>query len=144
MSSDIVHDFAIRASATLVFDSVSTSVGLDQWWTKKSRGVPRKGAPFELEFGPGFEWRAQVTRCVPEREFELTLTYADADWMGTRVGFELEGKGDATQVRFRHSGWPDANEHYRVSCYCWAMYLRILKRYVEHGELVPFEKRLDV
>ncbi|MCH8956850.1 SRPBCC domain-containing protein, partial [candidate division KSB1 bacterium] len=38
----------------------------------------------------------------------------------------------------------EANEHYRVSCYCWAMYLRLLKRYVEHGETVPYEDRLDV
>ena len=32
----------------------------------------------------------------------------------------------------------------RTSCYCWVMYLRILKRYVEHGEMVPYERRLDV
>ncbi len=49
-----------------------------------------------------------------------------------------------TQVRFSHSGWADANDHYHTSCFCWAMYLRILKRYVEHGELVPYEKRLEV
>jgi hypothetical protein len=34
--------------------------------------------------------------------------------------------------------------HYRTSSFCWAMYLRLLKRYVEHGEVVPYEKRLDV
>jgi len=28
--------------------------------------------------------------------------------------------------------------------HCWAMYLRILGRHLEHGESVPFEKRLDV
>jgi len=30
-----------------------------------------------------------------------------------------------------------------VSCYCWAMYLRIMRRYLEHGESVPYERRLD-
>jgi uncharacterized protein YndB with AHSA1/START domain len=30
-----------------------------------------------------------------------------------------------------------------VSCYCWAMYLRVLRRYLEHGERVPYEGRLD-
>jgi Activator of Hsp90 ATPase homolog 1-like protein len=32
----------------------------------------------------------------------------------------------------------------KISSYCWAMYLRILKRYVEFGEEVPYEKRLQV
>jgi hypothetical protein len=46
-------------------------------------------------------------------------------------------------VYFYHLCWPEANEHWRVSNYCWAMYLRILKRYLESGESVAYEKRLD-
>jgi len=30
-----------------------------------------------------------------------------------------------------------------TSCYCWAMYLRLLARHVERGEVVPYEARLD-
>jgi hypothetical protein len=47
-------------------------------------------------------------------------------------------------VRFHHTGWPQSNDHYRISCYCWAMYLRLLKRNVERGEVVPFGQRLEV
>ncbi|MBI3448600.1 MAG: hypothetical protein HY049_06775 [Acidobacteria bacterium] len=47
-------------------------------------------------------------------------------------------------MRFHHTGWPTANEHWRVSCYCWAMYLRLMRRFIEHGETVPYEDRLDV
>ncbi len=57
---------------------------------------------------------------------------------------EHEQRGEVTQVRFEHTGWPVANDHYRISNYCWAMYLRLLKRYVEAGEVVPYEKRLSV
>jgi len=77
-------------------------------------------------------------------EFELELTRADTEWVGTNVGFHLQATGGATQVRFHHTGWPDASEHYRISCYCWAMYLRILRRHLEHRESVPYERRLDV
>ena len=52
-------------------------------------------------------------------------------------------KDGVTQVRFHHVGWPEPSEHYRISCFCWAMYLRLLKRYVEKGERVPYEARLD-
>ena len=71
------------------------------------------------------------------------MVRADADWLDTRVGFRLDAQGDATIVRFHHTGWPSFNEHYRISCHCWAMYLRILRRYLEHGEFVPYENRLD-
>lgn len=86
---------------------------------------------------------AVVSRYVPDREFELAIVTAHDDWRDTRVGFVLEEDAGVTRVRFHHCGWPQANEHYRVSCYCWAMYLRLLKRHVERGEVVPYEDRLD-
>jgi hypothetical protein len=47
-----------------------------------------------------------VARCTPDKEFEFELTRADSEWLGTRVGFELEGDEKVTQVRFHHLGWP--------------------------------------
>ncbi len=142
--ADIVHQFPIKATADQVFGAISTPAGLDTWWTKCAAGEPMEGAEYELGFGPGYEWRAVVTRCVPNAEFELRLTSAQEDWRETRVGFQLDEQNGVTQVRFQHLGWPEVNEHYRASCYCWAMYLRLLKRYVEFGEVVPYENRLDV
>ncbi len=140
---DIFHHFPMRASAHKVFQAVSTPAGLDSWWTKSSSGRPEEGTEYKLWFGPLYDWRAVVSRCVPGREFELEIVSAQEDWRGTRVGFFLNENESATQVRFHHSGWPESNEHYCVSCYCWAMYLRLLKRYVEHGEVVPYEDRLN-
>lgn len=141
---DIFNDVPIRAPQGSIFRAVSTPAGLDAWWTMTSTGAPVEGAEFDLGFGPEYDWRARVTRCVPESEFELQLVRADPDWVGTRVGFRLEARADMTQVRFYHTGWPTANEHWRVSCYCWPMYLRLLRRHLEHGEFVPYEKRLEV
>jgi len=72
------------------------------------------------------------------------LTSASDDWLGTHVGFRLDDRGDQTQVQFYHTGWTDAAEHFRISSFCWAMYLRIMKRWVERGEEVPYRDRLDV
>ena len=141
---DILHDFPIDVPIARVFAGVSTPAGLDQWWTKRSAGKPVQNGEYELWFGPKFDWRARVTRSVADQAFELEITRADADWIGTRVGFELEGSKKSTQVRFHHTGWPANNDHYRISCFCWAMYLRILKRHLEFGETVPYEERLSV
>jgi uncharacterized protein YndB with AHSA1/START domain len=142
--ADIFQDFPAKASPAHVYQAVSTPQGLDSWWTKTSAGNALEGAQYELGFGPEYDWRAVVTRCVEESEFELQMVLADADWMGTRVGFRLANEGETTSVRFYHTGWPSLNDHYRISCHCWALYLRLLRRYVEHGELVPYETRLEV
>jgi uncharacterized protein YndB with AHSA1/START domain len=141
---DITHDFPVNAAPARVFAALSDPKLLDEWWTVRSSGKPTLGSQYELDFGPGFVWHAQVTKCVPDVEFELTMTSADADWNGSRVGMQLKPIDGGTQVRFSHSGWPNANEHYRISCFCWAMYLRVLKRHLEYGERVPYERRLEV
>jgi uncharacterized protein YndB with AHSA1/START domain len=141
---DIFHDFPIQVPAARVYQAVSTPADLDQWWTVRSTGTPRLGAPYELWFGPKYDWRATVTGCAPDREFDFEMTRADPEWVGTKVGFRLQANGGATLVRFHNLGWPRPSEQYRISCYCWAMYLRVLRRYLEHGETVPYERRLDV
>ena len=142
--ADILFDFPIEAPAARVFEAVSTPAGLDAWWTERSKGTARPGATFELWFPPDFDWRARVSACEPGVRFELEMMQADADWQGTRIGFELEAQGASTRLRFHHRGWPAGNEHFRVSCFCWAMYLRLLRRHVEAGETVPYAQRLDV
>lgn len=139
---DIFHDFPIKVSPARVFEAISTPHGLDAWWTKKSSGRPAEAEEYKLWFGPQYDWRALVTKCVALSEFELQILGANPDWNGTHVGFRLHGE-QTTNERFYHTGWPNANEHWRISCYCRAIYLRILRRYLEHGESVAYESRLD-
>jgi len=142
---DIFQDFTIKAPRERVFAEMSTPEGLDRWWTKSASGKTRVGEEYRLFFGPEYDWRAKVTRYDPGSVFELLMTSAHPDWMATRVGFQLEAESPTvTRVRFYHTGWPTDNEHWRVSCYCWAMYLRVLRRHLEYGEMVPYERRLEV
>jgi uncharacterized protein YndB with AHSA1/START domain len=141
---DILQDFPIAADPARVYRAVSEPALLDEWWTLASAGTAAVGESYDLDFGPGYRWGAVVTKADPGTAFELRMTNADRDWMESVVGFTLEPSGQGTQVRFYHRGWPEANSHYRISCHCWAMYLRILRRHIEHGESVPYDKRLDV
>jgi uncharacterized protein YndB with AHSA1/START domain len=142
--ADVLHDFPINVAPARVFAAVATPGGLDTWWTRSSSGMPELGAEYSLQFGPEYDWRARVTRCVPNESFELELVRAMEDWMGTRVRFDLEPTATGTQLRFSHTGWPEVSEHYRISSFCWAMYLRVMRRSLEYGESVPYEQRLDV
>jgi len=142
--ADIYHNFTINTPADKVFEAISRSEGLDKWWTKSSTVNPVKNGIYSLDFGPGYNWKAIVTEYLKDKLFELKMSEADADWLGTKIGFSLTNNESKTAVGFYHTGWPQENEHYKISSYCWAMYLRILKRYLEYGELVPYEKRLQV
>jgi uncharacterized protein YndB with AHSA1/START domain len=84
--ADILHDFRIDVPPVEVFRAVSHPEGLDRWWTQRSAGEPKEGAEYELCFGPDCAWRAKVTRCVPDSEFELELTRAEEDWVGYTCG----------------------------------------------------------
>ena len=140
---DILHDFPIRASRAAVFDAVARPEGLDRWWTLRAAGRPERGSTYELFFGEPYDWRAEVSACVPGEVFELRLTRADDEWTGTTVRFELEERDGMTHVRFAHRGWPAETAHYRTSSFCWAMYLRLLRRALEVGETVAYDRRLE-
>ena len=142
--ADIFHSFTINAPLKNVFECISTPKGLDNWWSKNSEGTPGIDEMYKLYFGPQYNWSGIVSKFVADKEFELIITDAHIDWIDTRVGFLLNNKNDTTEVHFYHKGWPHNNEHYKISCYCWAMYLRILKRYLEFGEQIPYENRLNV
>jgi uncharacterized protein YndB with AHSA1/START domain len=142
--ADIFQDLTVRAPVLPVYEAVATPAGLDCWWSKAALGETKVGAEWSLFFGPEHDWRARVSIYAPNTAFELQMTRADPDWQDTRIGFALQPNGESkTNVRFHHTGWPVGNEHWRISCYCWAAYLRLMRRYVEHGETVPYESRLD-
>jgi len=114
---EICHDVLIDAAPVSVFEMVSTAEGLDRWWTRQATGEPRVGEVFRLFFAPAYDWLAVVTRCHPPSEFELLVTRADGDWIGTRVTFELTRRDTRTLLRFRHAGWPVRSAHWRQSSF---------------------------
>lgn len=141
---DILYDFPIQAPVDKVFRAISTADGLNAWWTLRCSGEPALGNEYQLWFGPEYDWRAEVSRFEPNAEFEFLMTRAMPGWDRTRVGFHLTEQGGITQVRFHHRGWSEVSDHFRTTAFCWAMYLRILRRFVEHGEFVAYDRRLDV
>jgi uncharacterized protein YndB with AHSA1/START domain len=140
---DILHDFPIQARCERVFDFLVSPAGLAAWWTKRGEGRPGAGERYRLWFGPDHDWAGVIRVYRPPTEVEWEITEADADWRGTRVGFRLEADGDGTRAQFHHAGWAEPNAHFRTSSFCWAMYLRILRRHLELGEVAAYEDRLS-
>ncbi len=142
--AEVRFRFPVDAPPDRVFPAISDPSGLDEWWSAESSGRAAAGELYHLGFGPGYDWVARVTECAVPSLFELEFVAADSDWTGTVVRFDLAPEGRGTLVEFSHRGWAEANEHFTTSAFCWAMYLRIMKRFVEAGERVAYADRLNV
>jgi uncharacterized protein YndB with AHSA1/START domain len=144
LMADVLHDFFIKAGTEKVFAAISESAQIDNWWSLHCAGQPTMGGEYHLFFGEPWDWRARVTRFEPGSAFEWHMTEAMDDWIGTRVGFDLSATEGGTKVRFYHRGWAEESEHFRISSYCWAQLLHLLKRWVEAGEVMPHAERLEL
>lgn len=140
---EIHHQLTIKGTASKVFEAVSTPHGLNSWWTLDCKVVPKILAEFDLIFPEPFHWQAIVSKFVKNKLIEFTATKADEDWTGQKFGFELTEKDGQTTLRFYQKTWKENSDHYRVYSYCWAIYLRLLKRYVENGEVAEYQFRND-
>jgi uncharacterized protein YndB with AHSA1/START domain len=141
--ANLYHHFLIKGSLEKVFWAFSTPEGFNNWWTKKCFGKPSLGQKFIFDFGPEYIWEATISKYEFEKSIEFTFDLADSDWQGTRIGVQLETEVENVSLKFYHEGWPDENTHFKISNYCWAMYLRLLKRYIEFGEFVEYDYRLE-
>jgi uncharacterized protein YndB with AHSA1/START domain len=139
--TDILHQLLVKAPPALVFPVLATPSGLDAWWTARAEGFPAEGSTYGLWFPPDFQWKATVTIYRPDEAFELKITKASDDWMGSRVGFHLSPHEGSTVLDFHHAGWSSPSDHFRISSFCWASYLRLMRRHVENGEVVAYADR---
>ena len=142
--SDILHRYPVNASAKKVYNAITSPEGLNSWWTLKSEGSPVKGSIYRFFFEEAYDWYASVEDAQQDTLIRWKFSEAEPDWTGTRLEMRLSEKGDWTWIEFAHTGWSDASEHFRISSNCWAQYLRLLKHYLEKGEVVPYKDRLNV
>jgi len=140
---EILHDLHINAKPSQVYSLISTPGGLNKWWTKEAEGKAKEGNKFRFFFSKKYDWSGIVTRCQDKDYIQWKMVECDDDWDDTYVGFELFPKDGGTLVSFHHRNWKIKNDHYRRTNYCWALYLRLMKKYLEDDEFVPYDHRID-
>ena len=113
------EDFSLTletaAPPAAVFDALTTKQGIASWWTHDCDVEERLGGRVAARFpAHGFAVTMTITRLDPGRLLEWTCVacqhppatgYADpADWVGTRMRFELAPAGQGTALTFTHKG----------------------------------------
>ena len=141
MSHSIYFSFIINSDKASVYDAVSHPDHLINWWPLKCSGIPKIGEVYNFNFTDEYDWYAKVTSCEQDDHIHFKMTKSDADWNPTTFGFKLKEKENGTCLNFFHKDWPELNNHFKHSSFCWAMLLNGLKDYLEKGIVIPFEER---
>lgn len=140
----IHHDIIIKSTPEEIFNAVTTAEGLDSWWTKQSSGQPKMGEDYRFFFTKGYDWYAKVLMVTPNKQIMFKMIDADEDWMDTLLTFTIIKKENSCVLRFDHTEWRSINDHFRRTSYCWAIYMRGIKKYLEEGLITPYGRRTNV
>lgn len=133
--ADIRHRVGIAAPVEQVYEAVATVDGLNKWWSSDLTGSADLGGTLRF-FGDGVAM--DVVAQEPVRRVDWLCSRGPADWLNTKISFEVApGEGEAVLL-FAHSDWQQPTPfHYHCSTK-WAVMLVGLKNWLEGGDPRPF------
>ena len=141
---DILHKVGIQASTDEVYKALTTREGLAGWWSKDTRGegdAIGRVIDFRFRFSPGGVEiggvEMKVIELAPNRQVLWQVMSGPAEWIGTRIAFELRQEGAYCLVFFKHQGWKEPVEFMHHCSTKWAIFLMSLKALVETGKGAP-------
>ncbi|MDR7307722.1 SRPBCC domain-containing protein [Rhodoferax saidenbachensis] len=138
---DILHRVGIKSSVDAVYKALTTREGLAAWWTGNTQGDPGAGGALTFRFSVdgveigGFDMK--VLELEPARSVLWQVVDGPAEWIGTRIRFDLQQSGEHAIVLFKHQGWKYPVEFMHHCSTKWAIYLMSLKSLVETGKGTP-------
>lgn len=133
--ADILHRVGTTATPDRVYRALTTIDGLAGWWTTDTSGDADGTIRFRFGDVGGFDMK--VLDLEPDRRVEWEVVDGPAEWIGTRVTFDLRREDDWTIVLFAHAGWREPVEFMNHCSTKWATFLLSLKSYVETGSGAP-------
>ena len=145
---DILHRVGIKSSQDDVYKALATREGLAAWWTHDTQGDSKVGAVLKFRFSTagvevgGFD--IKVIELQPGRQVLWQVLDGPAEWIGTRIRWELKQEGEHCIVLFKHQGWREPVEFMHHCSTKWATFLVSLKTALETGEGTPFPDDVQI
>jgi hypothetical protein len=141
---DILHKVGIKSSSLDdVYNALTTLGGLSAWWTSDTRGESQVGGVLQFRFGNG-GFDMKVLELHPARRVLWQVVDGPEEWIGTRISFDLEQRGDWTIVLFKHAGWQEPVEFMHHCSTKWAVFLLSLKSLLEAGKGAPWPNEIKL
>jgi uncharacterized protein YndB with AHSA1/START domain len=138
---DILHRVGMKASVGQVYRALATREGVAGWWTTNTQGESKVGGMLKFRFTSdgkeigGFD--IKVVELDPDTRVLWQVVEGPAEWIGTKINFELKQEKDYSIVLFEHQGWKEPVEFMYHCSTKWAIFLMSLKSLVETGKGKP-------
>jgi uncharacterized protein YndB with AHSA1/START domain len=134
---DILHRVGIKSSTKDAYKALTTIDGLAGWWTSTTKGDCKVGGVIHFQFGDRGFFDMKVLELSPNQRVLWQVMDGPAEWIGTKVSFDLKQEGEQTTVLFKHEGWKEPVEFMHHCSTKWAVFLMSLKSLVETGKGAP-------
>lgn len=135
---DFDSTVTLTAAPEVVFDALTTPVGLAGWWAPVT-GDCLAGGELTFTFG-GTTAIMRVDEADRPSTVRWTTMVCEPlpDWVGSTLNFTISADGSGGSVlHFRHAGLR-VLECFDMCSNAWTGYLRSLADYVESGTGTPF------
>ena len=133
---DILHRVGIKASPKDVYDALATRKGLAAWWTNDTQGDTNVGGVIQFRF-PAGGFDMKVLELQPSTRVLWQVVEGPAEWIGTKISWDLKQEDDYTIVMFKHQGWKEPVEFMHHCSTKWAIFLMSMKSLLETGRGSP-------
>jgi uncharacterized protein YndB with AHSA1/START domain len=148
MMVDILHRVGIKAPLDQVYRALATREGVAGWWTTGTQGEGKVGGILKTVFTAdgkvlgGFDLK--VLELEPGKRVLWQVVEGPAEWVGTKIVFDLKQEDDFSIVLFKHEGWKEPVEFMSHCSTKWAIFLMSLKSLVETGQGEPSPRDVQI
>ena len=130
----------VDAEPKTIYELVSTSDGVNGWWSNHTEGPDGLGSTMKVSFPDApITFDFEVTEEVVGERVAWRCLAGPPEWNGTTISFDFQtdAEGNAS-VLFSHDGWATTEESFPFIAYSWAQILPRLKKLAETGERDPY------
>ena len=129
----------VDAEPKIVYDALSTSEGVNGWWSDHTEGPDGVGSTMKVAFPDApMTFDFEVTEERAGERVAWRCLAGPPEWIGTDVTFDIDTDEGNTSVLFSHDGWATTEESFPFIAYSWAQILPRLKKLAETGRAEPF------
>ncbi|HEV2271560.1 MAG TPA: SRPBCC domain-containing protein [Steroidobacteraceae bacterium] len=146
ISPNFTTAFAVARTADEAANAIKNPRG---WWSQAIEGPTEKpGDEFTYRYRDVHRCNIKVVEVVAQKKIVwqvldnyFSFTEDKTEWKGTKLIFEIAGKGDQTEVRFTHEGLVPDYECYGMCSNAWGTYINgSLRRLITTGKGSPNPK----
>ncbi|MFC5475682.1 SRPBCC family protein [Paraherbaspirillum soli] len=133
---DILHRVGIKSPPGEVYKALSTREGLAAWWNNNTQGDGKVGGVLQFRSDAG-GLDMKVLELHPSERVLWQVVDGPAEWMDTKISWDLRQDGEYCIVLFKHQGWKEPVEFMHHCSTKWAIFMMSLKSFLENGKGAP-------